>query len=63
MDKAWAISLTAIGISTIILAGAGIAGIELDQAVTRILGVIDLIALPVFAFSTVKKIARRTGDR
>lgn len=60
MDRAWAISLFAVGVSTAILAGANAAGITLPDAATRILGVIDLIALPVLAFSTVKKVKNKT---
>ncbi|MGN0696030.1 MAG: hypothetical protein ACI4J5_04600 [Oscillospiraceae bacterium] len=51
----WSISLILIGIATIILAGANIAAIELPDLIVRVLGVIDLVSLPVLAFSTVKK--------
>ncbi|MGN1417520.1 MAG: hypothetical protein ACI4XF_11790 [Oscillospiraceae bacterium] len=51
----WSISLILIGIATIILAGANIAAIELPDFIVRALGVIDLVSLPVLAFSTVKK--------
>lgn len=51
----WSISLLAIGIATIILAGTNILGIELSDVIVRILGIIDLVALPVLAFTTVKK--------
>ncbi len=51
----WSVSLIIIGIATIILAGAGILGIELSDIAARILGVLDLVSLPVLAFSTVKK--------
>ena len=51
----WSISLILIGIATIILAGANIASIELPDIIVRVLGVIDLISLPVLVFSTVKK--------
>lgn len=51
----WSVSLIIIGVATIILAGANIIGIELPDIAARILGVLDLISLPVLAFSTVKK--------
>ena len=51
----WSVSLIIIGIATIILAGANIIGIELPDIAARILGVLDLVSLPVLAFSTVKK--------
>lgn len=52
----WSISLIIICIATIILAGANIVGIELPDIIVRILGIIDIVSLPVLAFSTVKKI-------
>ena len=51
----WSVSLIIIGVATIILAGANIIGIELSDITARILGVLDLVSLPVLAFSTVKK--------
>ena len=44
-----------IGIATIILSGSNIIGIELPDIIVRIIGVIDLLALPVLAYTTVKK--------
>lgn len=58
-NSIWAISLLVIGVATIILAGARLSGVELSAAATRILGVIDLIALPVLAFTTVRRIKYR----
>lgn len=54
----WSLSLLVIGISTVILAGSNIIGIELPDIAVRIIGVIDLIALPVLAYTTVKKIKK-----
>lgn len=55
----WSVSLIIIGVATIILAGASILGIELPDIAARILGVLDLISLPVLAFSTVKKVQNK----
>jgi hypothetical protein len=55
-DLVWSISLILIGLVTIILAGSNIVGIELPDAAVRILGIVDLIALPFLAYSTVKKV-------
>lgn len=55
----WSTSLIVIGIATIILIGANIIGIELPNIIIRVLGVIDLVALPILAFSTVKKFKNR----
>lgn len=54
-DLLWSISLFIIGIVSIILFGSNIIGIELSDIVVKILGVIDLLALPVLVYTTVKK--------
>ena len=56
VNAMWSISLLIIGVATFILAGANVIGLELPDIAVRILGIIDLIALPVLGFSTVKKI-------
>lgn len=51
----WSTSLFVTGIATIILAGANIIAIDLPDIIVRVLGVIDLVSLPVLVFSTVTK--------
>lgn len=58
----WGLSLMIIGIATIILAGSNIIGIELPDIAVRITGIIDLIALPVLAYTTVKKIKKDQAE-
>lgn len=55
----WALSLVVIGICTIILAGANLLSIELPDFITRTLGLIDLIALPILGYTTVKKLKNK----
>ncbi len=57
IDMMWGISLLVIGVATMILMGARIAGIELPDVVVVMMGILELAALPVLAFSTVKKMA------
>ena len=57
-DLLWSLSLFVIGITTIVLAGSNLIGINLPGIAVRILGIIDLIALPVLAFSTVQKMRK-----
>ena len=52
----WSISLLVTGIATIILAGANIIAIELPDSAVRVLGVSDLVSLPVLVFSTITKV-------
>ena len=57
-DLMWSISLIAIGIATIILAGANIVGIDLPDMLVRLLGIVDIVALPIFVYSTIKKVKK-----
>ena len=53
-----AYSLMVIGLSAFILAGSNVVGIELPDVVVWILGIVDLIALPLLVYSTVKKVEK-----
>lgn len=55
----WSVSLIVIGICTVILAGGNLLGVELPDYIVRTIGLIDLIALPVLGYSTVKKVKNR----
>ena len=57
-DLLWSLSLMVIGIVTFILAGSNIVAIELPDVAVRVLGIIDLIAIPILAFSTMKKVKK-----
>ena len=57
-DYVWSISLMVIGLATFILAGSNVVGIELPDVVVWILGIVDLIALPLLVYSTVKKVKK-----
>ncbi len=59
INSLWGVSLFIIGIMTIIFAGSNIIGIKLPDIITRILGVMDCIALVVFIFFTVKKMKNK----
>lgn len=56
IDLIWVISLIVIGISAILLAGSNIIGLELPDIAIRMIGVLDIIALPVLIVATVKKL-------
>ena len=60
-DKLWGISLIVIGISTLVLVIPDIVGFELPVILARIFGVVELIALPVLVFTTVKKFIDKKG--
>lgn len=55
IDLLWSFSLIAIGICTVILAGANLLSIDLPDLITRIAGLTDLLALPILGYTTVKK--------
>lgn len=46
------LSLLIIGITTVMLFGSRLIGIELSDMTIRVLGIVDLLALPVLAFTT-----------
>ena len=51
---AWAISLLVVTAVTLVLTVCSFAGIDLPDALTRSLGVLDLAAVTVLAFTSVK---------
>lgn len=59
MDKKntrlWSLSLFIISVVTIIWAVCNIAEIELPDAVVRIMGVLDISAIPVLVYTSIKK--------
>ena len=61
-DLMWGFSLLIIGVATVILAGSNIIGIELPDIAVRIIGIVDLIALPVLAYTTVRKIKKDQAE-
>lgn len=52
----WLFSLVLIVICTIIPIGADFLSMELPEFIIRGIGIIDLAALPVLAYTTVKKL-------
>lgn len=51
----WIISLFVTGVTSMIFIGAHFVEIALSDMVVRICGVIELVSLSIFTFSTVKK--------
>lgn len=56
IDLIWVISLIVIGISAILLAVSNIVGLALPDIAILMIGVLDIIALPVLIVATVKKL-------
>lgn len=55
VNRLWAICLLIIGIVTIILFGGRLLDVRLPDFLVRMLGVMDLIAMPIFIFASIKK--------
>ena len=55
MTIIWAVSLLIISVTPLPAAGAHIAGIDFPDILVRVSGIAVLIALPVFAFASVKR--------
>ena len=67
MDKTyrllWTVSLLIISCITIVITVCNLISIALPYIVTRILGIIDLIAIPVLIFASVKlRILQKDGE-
>lgn len=58
-NRLWAVSLIAIGVATLLLLGMHLAAGSVPDLALRLLGVIELLALPVLAFTTVRKLTRK----
>ena len=59
IDLLWALSLISIGICTVILVGINFLSIDLSDFIIRIVGLIDLAALPILGYTTVKKLKNK----
>lgn len=57
--KAWVISLLVISICTLIIGITSIIGADLPDMLKRILGVAELVSLPVLAYTSVKMLTVR----
>lgn len=62
INCAWSVSLLLIGICSIIQSMSSLLNIELPSEVVVLLGVIDLLCLPVLSYTTIKKVQNRHTD-
>lgn len=58
----WALSLVVLGICTFILAGANLLSLGLSDIITRGIGLLDLVALPILGYTTIKKLKDKHGS-
>lgn len=59
MTIVWSLTLLILCVSTLAIVVTGIVGIELSDIIIRVLGIVELIALPFFIFTSVKKFLKR----
>ncbi len=50
----WSVSLMIIGCVSLIIAVSSMASLELPDIAERVLGIIDLISIPVLVYSSIK---------
>ena len=63
MTFVWSITLLILCVSTLVIAVTRIVGIDLPDIMIRVLGIVELIALPIFVFTSIKKYLKRcNGD-
>ena len=56
----WSVSLLVISIVTLIIAFSNIFGIELPNVLKILLGVLDLVALPILIYTSIK--SKKSGN-
>ena len=54
----WSISLMVIGVATVLIVGSNLFQLQLPDSVTGLLGILELVSLPILAFTTVKKLKK-----
>lgn len=54
----WSLSLIIISVVSVTWAVCNILGIELNDTVIRIMGVLDICAIPVLVYTSIKKIKK-----
>ena len=59
MTFVWSITLLILCVSTLVIAVTRIVGIDLPDIMIRVLGIVELISLPIFAFTSVKKVSEK----
>lgn len=59
MDTIWCVTITLLAAVSVFWAVTMIAGIELPDAVTRTIGIVALINIPIIVYTTVKKIQNK----
>ena len=55
IERLWAASLIVIGVIMLILFAASLLDLELPLLMVRILGAVDILAIPVLAWTTCRK--------
>lgn len=58
VDKLWYITMILIGLITLTLFALRMFGIEVPDMAKRIIGILEIIAIPVLAYTTIKRTRR-----
>lgn len=53
ISRLWSIALLVLSIATLIYAGSNIAGIKLPDICIQILGIVELITLPILVYTSI----------
>ena len=61
LDLVWATCLIIIGLGSLIVSINNVFNMDFPNTMIKPIGIVDLITLPVLAFTTVKKIQRNKG--
>ena len=58
LNLVWGICLIIIGLGALIISLSNVFDLDIPDSVKRPIGIVDLITLPVLAFTTVKKVQK-----
>ena len=55
-NRLWVICLIIIGTTSLIFIGTKIMGIVIPDALTLLIGILEVVTIPVFTYTTIKKV-------
>lgn len=61
INLVWGICLIILGLGALIVSLNNVFDLNIPDSVIRSIGIVDLITLPVLAFTTVKKMQKKNG--
>ena len=58
----WSLSLMAVGLCSLVLSLSNLFSFPLPDLITRVIGIVNLVSLPLLVYSSVKKRRHKSTD-